>query len=172
MKIYTSNNLFQERGFSLAIFCLDILLLHLPVTQHAVYSMVKELKDVIRTVPEVGGLIGHEDAGKLITVKENHGGNDAKYVLQSAFAKLMMASKETVSEAVNKLKYRLNDESKVKTSLIQKVCVHLHFILTTIYHNFLYFVCITSYGYANFPSCLLHDFFIYFCLILYPWKGI
>ncbi|XP_071683903.1 mannose-6-phosphate isomerase 1 isoform X2 [Lolium perenne] len=76
---------------------------------------IEELKDVIRTVPEVGGLIGHEDAGKLITVKENHGGNDAKYVLQSAFAKLMMASKETVSEAVNKLKYRLNDESKIRT---------------------------------------------------------
>ncbi|KAM0880148.1 hypothetical protein ACQ4PT_033780 [Festuca glaucescens] len=76
---------------------------------------IEELKDVIRTVPEVGGLIGHEDAGKLITVKENHGDNDAKSILQSAFAKLMMASKETVSEAVNKLKDRLNDESKIRT---------------------------------------------------------
>lgn len=80
--------------------------------------MVKELKDVIRTVPEVGGLIGHEDADKLMTVKEYHGGNDVKSNLQSAFAKLMTTSKEAVSEAVNKLKGRLNDESKVKAFLI------------------------------------------------------
>ena len=80
--------------------------------------MAKELKDVIRTVPEVGLLIGHEDADNLLTVNEYHGGNDEKFVLQSAFAKLMMASKEAVSEAVNKLKGRLNDESKVKTFLI------------------------------------------------------
>jgi mannose-6-phosphate isomerase len=45
-------------------------------------------------------------------------GNDVKSILRSAFAKLMMASKEAVSEAVNKLKGRLNDESKVKTYLI------------------------------------------------------
>jgi mannose-6-phosphate isomerase len=64
------------------------------------------------TVPEIGGLIGHEDADKLMT------GNDVKSILRSAFAKLMMASKEAVSEAVNKLKGRLNDESKVKTYLI------------------------------------------------------
>jgi mannose-6-phosphate isomerase len=66
----------------------------------------------MRTVPEIGGLIGHEDADKLMT------GNDVKSILRSAFAKLMMASKEAVSEAVNKLKGRLNDESKVKTYLI------------------------------------------------------
>ncbi|KAF7027177.1 hypothetical protein CFC21_039241 [Triticum aestivum] len=77
--------------------------------------LFKELKDVIRTVPEVAGLIGHEDADKLMTIKEYHGGNDIKSSLQSAFAKLMTASKEAVSEAVNKLKGRLNDESKIRT---------------------------------------------------------
>nr|BAJ97590.1 predicted protein [Hordeum vulgare subsp. vulgare] len=79
------------------------------------FAGIEELKDVIRTVPEVGGLIGHEDADKLMTVKEYHGGNDVKSSLQSAFAKLMTASKEAVSEAVNKLKGRLNDESKIRT---------------------------------------------------------
>uniref|UniRef100_A0ACD5VBB5 Uncharacterized protein n=1 Tax=Avena sativa TaxID=4498 RepID=A0ACD5VBB5_AVESA len=74
--------------------------------------MVKELKDVIRTVPEVRVLIGQEDAAKLMTVKEY---NDVKSSMQLAFAKLMTASKDTVSEAVNKLKGRLNDESKFRT---------------------------------------------------------
>ena len=37
--------------------------------------------------------------------------------LQSAFTNLMTASKETVSEAVSKLKSRLNIESKVNYSL-------------------------------------------------------
>ncbi|VAH71449.1 unnamed protein product [Triticum turgidum subsp. durum] len=79
------------------------------------FAGIQELKDVIRTVPEVAGLIGHEDADKLMTIKEYHGGNDIKSSLQSAFAKLMTASKEAVSEAVNKLKGRLNDESKIRT---------------------------------------------------------
>ncbi|XP_037403982.1 mannose-6-phosphate isomerase 1-like [Triticum dicoccoides] len=79
------------------------------------FAGIQELKDVIRTVPEVAGLIGHEDADKLMTVKEYHDGNDVKSSLQSAFAKLMTASKEAVSEAVNKLKGRLNDESEIRT---------------------------------------------------------
>lgn len=75
--------------------------------------MVKELKDVIRSVPEVVGLIGHEDAGKLMAIKGYHEANDVKSSLQSAFAKLMTASKQAVSEAIAKLKVRLDDESKV-----------------------------------------------------------
>uniref|UniRef100_A0ACD5VJE3 Uncharacterized protein n=1 Tax=Avena sativa TaxID=4498 RepID=A0ACD5VJE3_AVESA len=78
------------------------------------FTGIEELKDVIRTVPEVARLI-HEDVDKLMTIKEYHGGNDVKSILKSTFAKLMKASKEAVSEAVNKLKGRLNDESKIRT---------------------------------------------------------
>jgi mannose-6-phosphate isomerase len=79
---------------------------------------VKELKDVLRTVPEVVGLIGREDANKLTNFKGYHGGNDVRSLLRSAFTKLMASSKEAASEAINKLKYRLNDSSKVKYLLI------------------------------------------------------
>uniref|UniRef100_A0ACD5TQT8 Uncharacterized protein n=1 Tax=Avena sativa TaxID=4498 RepID=A0ACD5TQT8_AVESA len=76
------------------------------------FAGIEELKDAIRTVPEVRVLIGQEDAAKLMIMKEY---NDVKSSMQSAFAKLMTASKDTVSEAVNKLKGRLDDESKFRT---------------------------------------------------------
>jgi mannose-6-phosphate isomerase len=79
--------------------------------------MMKELRDVLRTVPEVEGLIGHEHAAaKLMSFNEydDDGGNEqVKSSLQSAFAKLMAASKDMVSEALSKLISRLNIESKV-----------------------------------------------------------
>ncbi|KAF0895005.1 hypothetical protein E2562_004992 [Oryza meyeriana var. granulata] len=76
---------------------------------------VQELKDVLRTVPEVRELVGKEEAAKLMGAKEHDGGIGVRSYLQSAFTKLMTASKETVSEAVSKLKSRLNIESKVRT---------------------------------------------------------
>ncbi|WVZ72074.1 hypothetical protein U9M48_020589 [Paspalum notatum var. saurae] len=79
------------------------------------FAAVEELKDVLRTVPEVEGLVGHEDAGKLMSLKEYDGGNEVKSILQSAFAKLMTASKDKVSEAIAKLINRLNTESKIRT---------------------------------------------------------
>ena len=78
---------------------------------------MKELKDVLRTVPEAEGLVGHEHAGKLMSLKEYDEGNEIKSSLQSAFAKLMAASKEKVSEALSKLIRRQNIESKVKIFL-------------------------------------------------------
>ncbi|XP_062192263.1 mannose-6-phosphate isomerase 1-like [Phragmites australis] len=79
------------------------------------FAGIEELKDVLRTVPEVEGLVGHEDAGKIMSMKEYDGGNEAKSSLQSAFAKLMTASKDVVSEAIAKLINRLNTESKIRT---------------------------------------------------------
>ncbi|KAG2595933.1 hypothetical protein PVAP13_5KG118500 [Panicum virgatum] len=76
------------------------------------FATIEELKDILRTVPEVEGLVGHEDAGKLMTMKEYDGGSEVKSTLQSAFAKLMTASKDMVSEAISKLISRLNIESK------------------------------------------------------------
>ncbi|CAO2209134.1 unnamed protein product [Urochloa humidicola] len=79
------------------------------------FASIEELKDILKTVPEVEGLVGHEDAGKLMSMKEYDGGNQVKSSLQSAFAKLMTASKDMVSEAVSKLTSRLNIESKIRT---------------------------------------------------------
>ncbi|KAG2595932.1 mannose-6-phosphate isomerase 1-like [Panicum virgatum] len=79
------------------------------------FATIEELKDILRTVPEVEGLVGHEDAGKLMTMKEYDGGSEVKSTLQSAFAKLMTASKDMVSEAISKLISRLNIESKIRT---------------------------------------------------------
>ncbi|XP_062198344.1 mannose-6-phosphate isomerase 1-like [Phragmites australis] len=79
------------------------------------FSDIQELKEVLRTVPEVRGLVGQEEAGKLMTVKEQDGGIGVRSYLQSAFTKLMIASEEAVSEAISKLKNRLNVESKIRT---------------------------------------------------------
>ncbi|RCV24468.1 hypothetical protein SETIT_5G087000v2 [Setaria italica] len=79
------------------------------------FAGIEELKDVLRTVPEVEGLVGHEDTGKLMSMKEYDGGSEVKSSLQSAFAKLMTASKDMVSEAISKLISRLNIESKIRT---------------------------------------------------------
>ncbi|PAN32037.1 hypothetical protein PAHAL_5G458500 [Panicum hallii] len=76
------------------------------------FASIEELKDILRTVPEVEGLVGHEDAGKLMSMKEYDGGSEVRSILQSAFAKLMTASKDMVSEAISKLISRLNIESK------------------------------------------------------------
>nr|CAB3460684.1 unnamed protein product [Digitaria exilis] len=78
------------------------------------FAGMEELKDVLRTVPEVEEQVGHEHAGKLMSLKEHDEGNEIKSSLQTAFAKLMATSKEKVSEALSKLIRRLNIESKVK----------------------------------------------------------
>lgn len=79
------------------------------------FVSTKELKDVLRNVPEIKELVGLEDASKFIDIKEEDGCRDVvKAVLQSIFTKLMSAGKETVSELVSKLKSRLEEESKIR----------------------------------------------------------
>jgi mannose-6-phosphate isomerase len=77
--------------------------------------MVQELKEVLRTVPEVRELVGNKDAAKLLSVQERNGGIGVRPYLQSAFANLMTAGEEAVAEAISKFKGRLDRESKVKT---------------------------------------------------------
>ncbi|NP_001140535.1 Mannose-6-phosphate isomerase 1-like [Zea mays] len=79
------------------------------------FAGIEELKDVLRAFPEIEGLVGHEDTGKLMNMKEDDGVSEVKSSLQSAFAKLMTASKDMVSEAVAKLISRLNTKSKIRT---------------------------------------------------------
>jgi hypothetical protein len=101
---------------------------------------MKELKDVLRTVPEVEGLVGHEDAGKLMSVNDYDGGNEVKSSLRSAFAKLMSASKEMVSEAISKLISRLNIESKVKLFLHLSWFDLIQFLVALVVVTAIYFV--------------------------------
>ncbi|CAL4986960.1 unnamed protein product [Urochloa decumbens] len=79
------------------------------------FAETKELKEVLRTVPEVQELVGKEESRKLLSVKEQDGGIGVRSYLKSAFTKLMIASEEAVAEAIAKLKCRLNGESKVRT---------------------------------------------------------
>ncbi|TKW01504.1 hypothetical protein SEVIR_8G185400v4 [Setaria viridis] len=79
------------------------------------FTATQELKEVLRTVPEVQELVGKEESRKLLSVKEQDGGIGVRSYLKSAFTKLMIASEEAVSEAIAKLKNRLNVESKVRT---------------------------------------------------------
>ncbi|KAL6875791.1 hypothetical protein ACP4OV_013304 [Aristida adscensionis] len=76
------------------------------------FAGVQELKEVLRTVREVRELVGKEEAGKIMSVKEHDGAIGVRSYLQSAFTNLMIASEEAVSEAISKLKSRLNAESK------------------------------------------------------------
>ena len=97
--------------------------------------MAQELKDVLRTVPEVRMLVNKEHVVKLMTAKEHDGGIGVRSYLQSAFTKLMATSKEGVSEAISKLKIRLNEESKVKNlcRIIDNISCslnYLHFVFT------------------------------------------
>ncbi|CAL4980184.1 unnamed protein product [Urochloa decumbens] len=79
------------------------------------FAETKELKEVLRTVPEVQELVGKEESRKLLSVKEQDGGIGVRSYLKSAFTKLMIASEEAVAEAIAKLKSRLNGDSKVRT---------------------------------------------------------
>ncbi|TVU23144.1 hypothetical protein EJB05_30255, partial [Eragrostis curvula] len=78
------------------------------------FAGTQELKEVLRTVPEVLELVGKEEAAKLMTVKEQNEGIGVRPYLQSAFTNLMIANEEAVSEAISKLKGRLDVESKVR----------------------------------------------------------
>jgi mannose-6-phosphate isomerase len=83
---------------------------------------MKELKEIFRTVPELKELVEHEDTDKLVTM-EYDWGDEVKSNLQSAFTKLMTASKHMVFEAIGKLINRLNAESEVNILLSYNVCV-------------------------------------------------
>ncbi|KAL1323170.1 hypothetical protein HN51_068232 [Arachis hypogaea] len=78
------------------------------------FITLKELKALIHTVPEVARLIGAENADLVLQTSDQDGEGKVKAVLQAAFTHLMSANKERVTEAVNSLKFRLHDESKVR----------------------------------------------------------
>lgn len=74
---------------------------------------LQELKDVLATVPEILELVGYEELSKIMNDQEHDGHIEPKSFLQSIFTRLMSAKQEAVSEAVLKLKSRLNSDNKV-----------------------------------------------------------
>ncbi|KAF7820019.1 mannose-6-phosphate isomerase 1 [Senna tora] len=78
------------------------------------FVTIKELKAVLRTVPEIVELVGNANANMVLQVSNHDGEGKVKAVLQEVFTKLMSASKEQVTEVVNRLKSRLHKESQVR----------------------------------------------------------
>ena len=75
-----------------------------------------------------------------MNMKEDDGVSEVKSSLQSAFAKLMTASKDMVSEAVAKLISRLNTESKVRDFLAYNCYELLQFIVTSVIITSIHFI--------------------------------
>jgi len=83
------------------------------------FVTIEELKDVLATVPEILELVGYKELSKIMNDKEHDGHIEPKSFLQSIFTRLMSAKQEAVSEAVLKLKSRLNSDNK-KRMLTEK----------------------------------------------------
>jgi hypothetical protein len=76
----------------------------------------------------------------MMNMKEYDGVSEVKSTLQSAFAKLMTASKDMVSEAVAKLISRLNTESKVRDFLAYNCYELLQFVVTSVIITSIHFI--------------------------------
>ncbi|CAI0451389.1 unnamed protein product [Linum tenue] len=74
----------------------------------------EELKDVVRYIPEVVELIDIEDTSQLLHINDQVEVEKVKSILRSIFTQLMSASKEMTTEAVSKLKIRLQMQSQVR----------------------------------------------------------
>lgn len=88
----------------------------------------QELKGVLLDVPEIVELVGSADADRILHLHEQDGEEKAKSVLQSSFTQLMLASKETITEAVSKIKSRLHMESQVSWKFHSLLILHFGFI--------------------------------------------
>ncbi|KAL4179085.1 hypothetical protein AMTRI_Chr13g118320 [Amborella trichopoda] len=76
------------------------------------FISAEELKGVLSSVPEILDLVGDEAALQLLNIEEGDGEETVKATLQSIFTKLMSADNVVVSEAVSKMKSRLEMEVK------------------------------------------------------------
>lgn len=68
---------------------------------------------MLHTVPEVVELVGTAGASLVLEISDQDDEGEVKAVLQQVFTQLMSASKEEVTEVVNRLKSRLHKESQV-----------------------------------------------------------
>ncbi|CAN0913660.1 Mannose-6-phosphate isomerase 2 [Linum grandiflorum] len=76
--------------------------------------LFKELKDILRNIPEVVELIDSKDASQLLQINDQVESEKVKSLLKCIFTQLMSASKEMTTRAVSKLKIRLQRQSQVR----------------------------------------------------------
>lgn len=79
---------------------------------HVHDSLLQELKNVLKDVPEIALAVGSEPIADVLGIEENDD-ESVRSALQSVFTKLMSASKELVSDLVVKLRARLDAEKQV-----------------------------------------------------------
>ena len=75
---------------------------------------LQELKDVLRSVPEILVMIRDADRNRVLLLDDHASKEeDLKAALRLAFTQLMSASKILISRAISDLKRRLHSESEV-----------------------------------------------------------
>lgn len=82
------------------------------IVWHVHDSLLQELKNVLKDVPEIALAVGSEPIADVLGIEENDD-ESVRSALQSVFTKLMSASKELVSDLVVKLRARLDAEKQV-----------------------------------------------------------
>ncbi|KAI4346885.1 hypothetical protein L6164_007748 [Bauhinia variegata] len=78
------------------------------------FISLEELKAVLRAVPEIVELVGAEDTDLILKINDQDGEETVRPVFQAIFTQLMSASKDRVTEAIDRLKNRLLAESQVR----------------------------------------------------------
>jgi len=68
---------------------------------------------VLHSIPEIVELIGATNTNLVLQTNDHDGEEKMKSVLKAVFTDLMSASKERVTDAVNRLKTRLLKENEV-----------------------------------------------------------
>ncbi|XP_042030705.1 mannose-6-phosphate isomerase 1-like [Salvia splendens] len=76
------------------------------------FVVLEELKNVVRSVPEMTEVVGNSCGVQVLNTSEDDGEKIMKEVLQSLFTDLMSASKTVISEIIPKLISRLNKKGK------------------------------------------------------------
>ncbi|GAB2288864.1 Mannose-6-phosphate isomerase [Dionaea muscipula] len=88
------------------------------------FISVKELKDVLQSVPEIRELVGDAYVSQILDFNsEDQEENHVKAQVKSLFTQLMSARKDMISDALSKLKSRLKlkDEITVKERLVLRL---------------------------------------------------
>ncbi|QCE12941.1 mannose-6-phosphate isomerase 1-like [Vigna unguiculata] len=78
------------------------------------FITLKELKGVLHSTPEIVELVGATNTDLVLQTNDEDGEEKVKPVLKAVFTDLMSASKERVTDAVNRLKSRLLQENEVR----------------------------------------------------------
>ncbi|XP_031248215.1 mannose-6-phosphate isomerase 1-like isoform X2 [Pistacia vera] len=76
------------------------------------FISLKDLRNVLFTVPEIIELVGGADAEQWLPVNEMDKNHELEAVLESIFSQILLSSKDKICQSLSKLKWRLNLEKK------------------------------------------------------------